>query len=74
VISESKEKMIVTLIEAGLSERAIAAEAGVARGTVRSRKAGYRQKGHWGRCGCGAWVLLPCRVCQLRQDLGVDGD
>ena len=69
VISEDQEKLVLDLIQRGqLSEREIAEAAGVARGTVRSRKAGYRRKTAWGRCSCGAWCLLPlpCRACRLR--------
>jgi len=74
MITASQEQTVLTLIGRGASEREIALQAGVARGTVRSRKAGHRQKRRYGRCACGAVVLLPCRACQLRQLLGIKED
>lgn len=81
MISELKERLVLWLIrDGGLSERQMADRAGVARGTVRRRKAGYR-----GRvmepaaivpharpaCPiCGATLSdftdRPCLACQLR--------
>lgn len=79
MLSIAKERLVLELLSLGdLSERKVAAKAGVARGTVRSRKAGYR--GHDGveniaiaddRCPvCGATLSeIPCRACRLRRDL-----
>ena len=79
MISELKEQALLDLIDRGqMSERKIADKAGVARGTVRSRKSGYRGRQDIAavnnRCPtCGAKLAeVPCRACQLRRELGID--
>jgi transposase len=57
------------------SERQIAAEAGVSRGTVRSRLQGIRGRpAPTVRCGrCGALLTeTPCRACRLRLALELE--
>lgn len=44
MIPETKERIVLDLLGRGLSERKIAARGQVARGTVRSRKFGYRSR------------------------------
>jgi hypothetical protein len=71
MLSPAKEIALQSLLaRSNLSEREIASTAGVARGTVRSRKAGCSAKVHAVRCECGALVIPPCKACQLRRSLG----
>jgi hypothetical protein len=83
MLSSAKERLVIDLVsQSSLSERKLAAKAGVSRGTLRARKiatkAGLPAKrptseGQEGRCpGCGCRVTLPCLACDLRQQLGIE--
>lgn len=80
MLTSAKKAEIERLIAQGdLSEREIAEEAEVARGTVRRVKAGQvlrtKPGGESGRCTtCGTEGTLPCLVCQTRQRLGINSD
>lgn len=75
MLSEAIEQRLLALLRDGLSERKIAQQTGVARDTVRRRKAGYR--GHVDgatpaddRCPtCHAKLTrFPCLACALKQN------
>lgn len=69
MITATDESLLLSLLDRGrLSERKIARIVGVSRGTVRSRKAGYRGR-VVKRCSkCGARLTrIPCLICQRRK-------
>lgn len=78
MLTSAKKLQIERLIAQGdLSEREIAEEAEVARGTVRRVRAGLVRRtkpgGETPRCvTCGAKGASPCFVCSLRRRLGIE--
>jgi hypothetical protein len=78
MLTSAKKAEIERLIAEGeLSEREIAEEAEVARGTVRRVKVGQvvrtKPGGETGRCRtCGTDGVLPCPVCSLRGELEIE--